>query len=120
MGESDEMDISTSMDHHFDAQRLNILYGAVEKVFMHNSMAQYVRDIIVAIRLHPDVQNGCSSFRANKALNVGAKFTNFIARLDKRCKVLRNINSDALVSKIHFVRPKDVDNIAIQILAHRI
>ena len=111
-------------DHYglFPIPRLKILYTLVNRVFIHNSIAQYIRDIIIAIRLHPDVRNGCSSFRANDSLNISSKFTNFMSRLEERYKRLSKSNNkvDQIIARVHFVRPKDVDNIAIQILSHRI
>eukprot|EP01083_Nonionella_stella_P143597 446633_1 len=106
----------------FSVSRLRSLYCQVDAVFIHNSIAQYIRDIIVAIRLHPDVKQGCSSFRANEALKIASKFIHFMSQLSERYKRLRNSSSnvDQLIARVHFVRPKDVDMMAIQILSHRI
>ena len=41
----------------FPIPRLKVLYNIVNRVFIDNSIAQYIRDIIIAIRLHPDVRN---------------------------------------------------------------
>eukprot|EP01084_Bolivina_argentea_P092636 166642_1 len=119
---SNNSDINHNNIGLFPLTRLKILYSLVKGVFIHNSIAQYIRDIIIAIRLHPDVKQGCSSFRANEALNISSKFTNFMSRLGDRYKRLRNSQKyiDQLIARVHFVRPKDVDCIAIQILAHRI
>ncbi len=93
----------------------------VSNLYMHNSISQYIRDIIVAIRLHPQVRRGCS-VNSFQAVAISAKFNAFITRLEPHYVNLRNSDKaiDRLLAKISFVRPLDVDKVGVKCLSHRL
>lgn len=72
----------------------------VRQITIEDPVLQYIRDLVVATRTHPDIELGGSS-RASLALVAGAKT---MAALNNRT----------------FVIPDDVKNIAKPALAHRI
>ena len=74
------------------------LYKYVVNIFIHNSLIQYIRDIVIAIRLHPEVDQGCSSLRSQEALIISAKFAAFMTRLEPKYKQFRIDHSKKFTS----------------------
>ena len=114
---------NNDMHVFFTPYLLNDLYVNITKnIFIHNSIKQYIRDIIVAIRLHPDINEACNSLRAYDALLIASKFSSFISKLEYKYMNIKYNESDInkLISIKMFVRPMDVDRSMIEVLSHRI
>lgn len=91
---------SRSLSPLLTPQALRIHSQVVRQVVIEDPVLQYIRDLIVATRTHPDVELGCSS-RASLALVNGGKA---LAALNNRVYVI----------------PDDIKQIARSALPHRI